>query len=132
VNYDLAYFYGTDLSCEAEEAVICRMRNALDGSLRDMGQVRNQARVHLWFDSKFGEPYLPLSSAAQALERFAPPLFAVGARHEADVRLHVEAPFGVTDLFALRLRPNRPIIGFERIVAGVIARWPELVLDPGI
>ncbi len=130
-DYDLAYFDGADLSSEAEDVVIHRVRAAFDEPLRCMIQVRNQARVHLWFEGKFGEPYTPLSSTAQALERFASPLFAVGVRLESDGRLHLEAPFGLADLFALHLRPNpqRRITGFARIAAGVTQRWPELVVD---
>jgi hypothetical protein len=48
----------------------------------------------------------PLSSAAEALERFASPTFAVGVRLESDDRLHIDAPFGLADVFALCLRPN--------------------------
>jgi uncharacterized protein len=105
-NYDLAYFDASDLSYEAEDAVIRRVRAAFDEPLRSIVEVRNQARVHLWFEAKFGEVYGPLSSTAEALERFASPTFAVGVRLESDDRLHIEAPFGLADLFALRLRSN--------------------------
>jgi uncharacterized protein len=70
-DYDLAYFDGTDLSYAAEDMVIRRVAAAFNEPLRRVVQVRNQARVHLWFDAKFGEPYTPLSSTAEALERFA-------------------------------------------------------------
>ena len=93
--------------------------------------VRNQARVHLWFEGKFGEPYGPLSCTAEALERFASATFAVGVRLEPNNRLHIEAPFGLADLFALRLRPNplRKTVGFSRASADVLRRWPEVVID---
>jgi uncharacterized protein len=130
-DYDLAYFDTSDLSYEAEDAVIRRVKAAFDEPLRSMIEVRNQARVHLWFPAKFGEPYRPLSCTAQALERFASPTFAVGVRLEPDDRLHIEAPFGLADLFALRLRPNprRKTVGFARTAADVQRRWPELVID---
>ena len=132
-DYDLAYFDGADLSYAAEDMVIRKMAAAFNEPLRRMVQVRNQARVHLWFDAKFGEPYTPLSSTAEALERFASPLFAVGVRLEPDARLHIEAPFGLTDLFELRLRPNPRlrVTNFARIAGEVARRWPELVLDCG-
>lgn len=63
--------------------------------------MRNQARVHLWFPGKFGEPYEPLTSSSEALERFVSPVFAVTVRLEADDRLMICAPFGLQDLFAL-------------------------------
>jgi len=133
-DYDLAYFDASDLSYEAEDAVIRRARAAFDEPLRSMVQVRNQARVHLWFEAKFGEPYGPLSCAAEALERFTSATFAVGIRLEADDRLHIEAPFGLADLFVLRLRPNprRKTIHFARTSVDVRRRWPEIVIDNGL
>src|SRR5713101_6067876 len=85
-DYDLAYFNGSDLSYEAEDAVIRRVRAAFDEPLKSAVEVRNQARVHLWFEAKFGEAYEPLSCTAEALERFTSPTFAVGVRLEPDER----------------------------------------------
>jgi uncharacterized protein len=132
-DYDLAYFDSADLSYEAEDRVIRRVAAAFNEPLRHLVQVRNQARVHLWFEAKFGESYAPLCAAAEALERFASPLFAVGVRLEPAGRLHIEAPFGLADLFALRLRPNarRRVPDFARIAAAVAGRWPELIVDYG-
>jgi len=130
-DYDLAYFDESNLSYEAEDAVIHRVKTAFAEPLRSMVEVRNQARVHLWFEAKFGEPYGPLSCTAQALERFTSATFAVGVRFEPDDRLHIEAPFGLADLFAFRLRPNlrRKTVHFARTAAAVRRRWPELVID---
>jgi hypothetical protein len=130
-DYDLGYFDASDLSYEAEDAVIRRVKTAFCEPLRSMVEVRNQARVHLWFEEKFGEPYAPLSCTAEALERFASATFAVGVRIEPDNRVHIEAPFGLADLFALRLVPNprRKTVGFDRAAADVRRRWPEVVID---
>ena len=59
-DYDLGYFDASNLSYEAEDAVIRRVKAAFDEPLRSMVEVRNQARVHLWFEAKFGEAYGPL------------------------------------------------------------------------
>jgi uncharacterized protein len=130
-DYDLGYFDASDLSYEAEDAVIRRVKAAFDEPLRSMVEVRNQARVHLWFEAKFGEAYEPLSSTAEALERFASATFAVGVRLDPDEQLYIEAPFGLADLFALRLRPNpcRKTVGFARASADVRRRWPEVVIE---
>jgi uncharacterized protein len=130
-DYDLAYFDASDISYGAEDAVIRRVEAAFDEPLRSMVEVRNQARVHLWFEAKFGERYTPLSCTAEALERFASATFAVGVRLELDDRLHIEAPFGLADLFALSLVPNprRKTIHFARTSADVRRRWPELLID---
>jgi hypothetical protein len=127
-DYDVGYFDASDTSYEAEDVVIRRVATAFEPPLRDLVEVRNQARVHLWFEGKFGEPYAPLRETAEALERFVSATFAVGVRLEADDRLTVVAPFGLEDLFALRLRPNpiRQTNGFRRTAASAVARWPEL------
>src|SRR5580704_15158052 len=132
-DYDIGYFDASDLSYEAEDTVIRRAKTAFDEPLRSMVEVRNQARVHIWFEAKFGEVYGTLSSTAEALEHFASATFAVGVRLESDDRQYIEAPFGLADLFALRLRPNprRKTVGFARTAADVRRRWPEVVVDNG-
>ena len=93
-DYDLAYFDNSDLSYEAEDQVIRSMAASLPEPLRSRVEVRNQARVRLWFENRFKEPYSPLSRTAEALERFASATFSVGVRLEADDHLYIEAPFG--------------------------------------
>jgi hypothetical protein len=131
-DYDLGYFDASDISYEAEDAVIRRVAGAFAPPLSELVEVRNQARVHVWFEGKFGEAYTPLRSTAEAIERFVSPLFAVGVRLRRDGGLSILAPFGLEDLFALRLRPNpmRPIAEFERKVSPLRRRWPELRIEP--
>jgi hypothetical protein len=133
-DYDLGYFDPSDISYEAEDAVIRRVAAAFDEPLRSVVEVRNQARVHVWFEGHFGEPYTPLSCTAEALEGFVSPMFAVGVRLKRDDRLHIAAPFGLADLFALRLRPNprRFSANFSQVAAGVTRRWPEVTVEGAI
>ncbi|HEY9219633.1 MAG TPA: nucleotidyltransferase family protein [Phenylobacterium sp.] len=129
-DYDLGYHDPSDVSYEAEDEVIRRVAAAFEPPLRELVEVRNQARVHLWFEGKFGEPYTALSCSAEALARFTSTTFAVGARLSADGRMEIIAPFGLEDLFALRLRPNptRKTTGFRRTAEAATARWPELTI----
>lgn len=133
-DYDLAYFDGSDLSYEAEDVVIKRVAAVFDEPFRSQVEVRNQARVHLWFQNRFGEPYAPLHSTDEALERFVAPTFAVGVRLEADDSLSMAAPFGLDDVFAMTIRPNpnRPVAkGWAKAIDSARARWPELtVIEP--
>lgn len=132
-DYDLGYF-DPDVSWDAEDVVIKRVAAAFDQPFRDMVEVRNQARVHLWFEGKFGEPYEALAGTDEALARFVAPAFAVGVRLEADDAISVAAPFGLEDVFSLTLRPNprRGLArGWDRVVANARARWPELtIIEP--
>ena len=129
-DYDLGYFDASDTSYEAEDVVIRQVAAVFEPPFQEMVEVRNQARVHLWFEQKFGEPYEPLTSSAQALSRFTSTVFAVGVRLEDDDRLTVHAPFGLEDLFAMRLRPNpsRATGGFLRTAQAAQRRWPELAI----
>jgi hypothetical protein len=129
-DYDVGYF-DPDTSWDAEDVWIKRVAAAFPPSLSERVEIRNQARVHLWFEGKFGEPYAPLTHSAEALERFVCPAFAVGVRLEPDDRISVFAPFGLEDVFALRLRPNpaRPRAeGWTRVTRSAKARWPEATI----
>lgn len=131
-DYDLAY-YDPDTSYGAEDVFIKRAAAAYPPPFDALVEVRNQARVHLWFNDHFktDESYPPLADSAEALTRFLAPAFAVGARLEVDDRLTIEAPFGLDDLFALRLTPNphRPKgAGWDKVVASAKARWPEITV----
>jgi hypothetical protein len=133
-DFDLFYFDGSDLSYEAEDVVVRRAAAVFPTDVSPLVEVRNQARVHLWFEDHFGEPYAPLSSADEAIGRFVAPAFAVGVRLEADDRIDISAPFGLDDVFALRLRPNphRPLsTAYVKITASARARWPEATVEGG-
>lgn len=132
-DYDLGYF-DPDTSWDAEDVVIKRVASAFEAPFSDMVEVRNQARVHLWFKDRFGEEdYAPLTCTDDAPARFVAPCFAVGVRLEADDSLSVIAPFGLEDVFSLTVRPNptRPRAGgWDKTIANARGRWPELkVID---
>jgi hypothetical protein len=130
-DYDLGYF-DPDTSWDAEDVVIKQVAAAFDPPFRDIVEVRNQARVHIWFPDRFGEPYEALPDTDTALGRFVAPCFAVGVRLEADDTISVAAPFGLEDMFAMTLRPNpnRPLArGWDKAVASAKERWPELRVE---
>lgn len=69
-DYDLVYFDASDLSWEAEDVVIQAGR----GIFADMPvevQIRNQARVHLWYKENFGCPYPQLKSSEAAINAWS-------------------------------------------------------------
>ena len=132
-DYDVGY-YDPDTRWDAEDVIIKRVAAAFEEPFRSTVEVRNQARVPIWFPAHFGEPYDPLSGTDEALERFVAPAFAVGVRLEADDAISVAAPLGLDDIFALTLRPN-PHRGvardWPRVVERARARWPELtIIEP--
>lgn len=131
-DIDVIYFDDTDLSYEGEDTVIRRV-GALMCDAPVPVEIRNQARVHLWFGEKFGFDVAPLKSSAEALTRYASRTHAVAVALEDDRHLRIEAPFGLDDLFAFRVTPNR--LGKSRqahIEKGERARrvWPEVEVMP--
>src|SRR5262249_14352256 len=107
-DYDLIYFDDSDLSWEAEDRVVQRVGRHIR-NLSAPVEVRNQARVHIWFKNRFGADYSPLRCADEALSRYAAVVHAIGVRLERDDRLDILAPFGLDDLFNMVIRPNQVI-----------------------
>ncbi len=104
-DYDVFYFEESDLSWEAEDKWIKRIAEAT----ADLGievEVRNQARVHLWYEEKFGAAYPPLKSAFEGIDRFLHSSCAVGLYPGTDGVPCVYAPFGLQDIFDMVLRAN--------------------------
>ncbi|WP_298162611.1 nucleotidyltransferase family protein [Brevundimonas sp.] len=127
-DFDLGYF-DPDTSWDAEDVVIKRVAAAFDEPFRSDVEVRNQARVHLWFMDRFGEDYEPLPDTDAALARFVAPAFAIGVRLDDDDMISVAAPFGLQDVFGMVIRPNPnrpPAKGWDKVVASARSRWPEL------
>lgn len=131
-DYDLIYFDGEDLSRETEIVTASRLHSSLP-TLAGLVEVSNQARVHLWFEDYFGVSYAPLSSADEAITRYASGTHAVGVRLTEDDRLDCFAPFGLDDIFNMIVRPNYALPNkatHERKAARAKALWPELTVIP--
>ncbi|MEM9147954.1 MAG: nucleotidyltransferase family protein [Pseudomonadota bacterium] len=129
-DLDIAYF-DPDLSYAAEDREIQRAQQAFPD--RPPVELRNQARVHLWYRSKFGAEFAPLASTDEGLARYLSPAQAVGVRLDADGDLDIAAPFGLEPLFAMRLEPNPGCPGVENFptkAAQLKALWPELSVPP--
>ncbi len=127
------FYYDPDTSWDAEDAVIQRLAERF-AHLPLPVQVRNQARVHLWFPQKFGvTDFAPLTSSGEMLGRYASKTHAVGARLEADGRMTVLAPFGLDDIFSFRIVPN-PVLpnrpAHEAKGARAKSVWPEITVVP--
>ena len=131
-DYDLIYYDALDPSWGAEDAVIKRIAAATRDCVGPV-EVRNQARVHLWFPSRFGIAYPQLAAADEALCNYSSIAYAVGVRLEDDGRLDTVAPFGLDDMFAMVIRPNRRLNNaatHEAKGQRVKAVWPELIVEP--
>jgi hypothetical protein len=129
-DYDVFYF-DTDLSYEAEDAVIRRAERLFE----DLGvnvEVKNQARVHLWYGQRFGRPYPQLHTAKQGVDRYLVAGTCIGLEIASG---EVYAPYGLADVEQGILRIN-PVHAepelFAKKARSYQARWPWLrIVEPG-
>lgn len=124
------FYFDPDLSYEAEDRAIRTVTKAFPPN--PPIELRNQARVHLWYPQRFGEDYPQLTSSAQAIDLFASRTHCVGIR-QIGMELEVYAPYGLDDIFSFRLTPN-PVLNnratHEAKAQRQMALWPELRFVP--
>ena len=129
-DYDVFYF-DPDTSWEAEDAVIRRVAELCQGLPASI-EVRNQARVHLWYAERFGVPATPFTSARDGVDHFASTTCCVGVTNGPG-GFEIYAPYGLTDVLAGHMRPNplrAPREVYETKVREYRERWPFLAADP--
>lgn len=122
IDYDINYFDASDQSWEAEDRAIRRSAEAFvdfDATV----EVRNEARVHLWYEEKFGTACPPYRSTPHAISTFPNCSSCFGVR-PGDGRLDVFAPYGFTDLFSMTTRPN-PVLAPAQVYEAKTRRWQE-------
>ncbi|CVI64251.1 MULTISPECIES: nucleotidyltransferase family protein [Agrobacterium] len=126
-DVDIIYFDPHDLTETGEAEHATRIRSILT-DLPVRIDVKNEARVHIWYENKFGHRIVPYSSSTDAIESFPTTATAIGLRPERG-RLQINAPFGLNDLMTGIVRPNKRQISQEIYKAKVerwIAIWSDL------
>jgi uncharacterized protein len=101
----------------------------LQSRLKNLGvkiELRNQARVHLWYPQKHGLPYPALRSSADGIDRFLTRNTQVGIRRTPDGH-DVYAPHEFDDIANLIVRPN-PGPNFSQADYEAKKLWPELTV----
>lgn len=125
-DYDI-FCFDPDTSWEAEDEAIRRCGDFF-ANLDVEIELRNQARVHLWYEEKFGAAYPPLHSSCEGIDRFLAPASMVGLLPDGTLY----APCGLSDIEAMTIRPNR-VANFNagryaEKAARWKAMWPELTV----
>lgn len=123
-DYDL-FYYDPDTSWESEDAAIRRAANLF----ADLGvevELRDQARVHLWYPQRFGKVIQPLESSKDGIAGFLVRCTCVGLSATGEV----VAPYGLEELAAGILSPNPRTDNpaqYRVKVDSYRARWPWLI-----
>ena len=132
-DVDVAWFDAGDTTPERDAALLARLRT-IDAATP--WEVVNQAGVHRWFERCFGHAVAPLASLEDAVASWPEFATAVGIRLDHDDTLHVIAPHGLDDLFAMVVRRNparASVETYRRRVAEkrYAQRWPKVRVVAG-
>lgn len=131
-DFDLVYFDAEDPSYAAEDEYIRRARSMF----RDLPaplEIRNEARVHLWYADRFGKEIDPYPSLDAAIASWPTTATSIGVRRSADGTLVTYAPFGLEDVMGMIVRPNKALVTrevYESKVTRWATCWPRLTITP--
>jgi uncharacterized protein len=130
-DYDIFYF-DPDISWQAEDAIIHKLQDSLAARGVKI-EVRNQARVHLWYPQKHGVPYLALQSSIEAIDRFLTKNTQFGIRRRQG-GYDLYAPDGFDDVVRMIVRPNPgpnfSAVSYDAKTARWKKLWPEITVLP--
>jgi len=130
-DIDFVYYDNFDLSFQAENVAIERITRMIEPCEIKL-DIKNQARVHLWYKDYFGYEIAPYDSIECAINTWPTTATSVGVRLE-DGELKVYVPFGLDDLFGMVVRANKAQITEEIYLQKVqkwCGKWPGLTIIP--
>lgn len=125
-DYDIVY-YDEDVSYEKEDIVIKRLEDKfkdLDVSV----DIKNQARVHIWYYEKHGVKREPYTSVEDAIACWGAIITCIGVRLE-NGKLVVCAPYGLNDIFGMVIRPVKRKFTkelYDKRADRWMKKWPGL------
>ena len=95
--------------------------------------VVNQAYVHVWYKKDDGNAIDQYSSLFDALSGWVETSTAIAVRLQQSGQLEWIAPFGLNDLFELKLRWNPRLVSYATFVQRIeskrfLQRWDKLVI----
>ena len=129
-DYDIVYF-DEDLSYEKEDKIIKEVFELLK-DLNVKLDIKNQARVHLWYGKKFGHEIDANRSVEEAISKWGTTVTCIGVRL-VNGKLITFAPYGLNDLFSLIIRPNKANFikeDYDKKTKKWKSKWPNLTIIP--
>ena len=125
-DFDIVY-YDKDITYEKEDIIIKRLTKKIN-KLNIKTDIKNQARVHLWYYEKYGIKRIPYTSVEDAISKFGTTITCIGVRLEQN-KLIVYAPYGLNDIFKMILRPVKIEFTkehYDEKTNNWMNKWPKL------
>lgn len=101
-DFDIVY-YDNDESYESEDIIIKDLTKRLENVNVEF-DIKNQSRVYLWYNEKYGTNREKYKSAEDAISSWGATVTCVGVRFENN-KLKVCCPYGLNDIFSMIIRP---------------------------
>ncbi|WP_332238836.1 nucleotidyltransferase family protein [Sporolactobacillus sp. KGMB 08714] len=129
-DVDVVYFddKNTAIENEVKRLLIERL-----GKFPFKLDVKNEARVHLWYKQKFGFPIEPYTSLENAIDSWPTTATSLGIRREKKDFYVIYAPYQLDDLFSMVIRPNKKMITkeiYEKKAEKWQGKWDKLTIIP--
>lgn len=136
-NFDLMYgisdvdivYFDNDLSFEAEDRVIKKIEQQFEHLPVEI-DIKNQARVHLWYKDYYGYELAPYDSLESAINTWPTTTTSIGIRI-CDGVFIVYAPYGLNDMFGQIIRANKTQITKDTYLKKCekwCSKWPNLTI----
>jgi uncharacterized protein len=131
-DVDVVFFDPSDLTPEHEHA----LEHILAGREPTIDwDVKNQARVHHWYEARFGQPAEPLTSTTDGVATWPETATAVAVRLRDDGGIDITAPHGLDDLLDGIWRRNSRRVTDAEYAARLTrkqphVRWPGVTVVP--
>lgn len=125
---DVIYYDGQERNNHVQQ----RLKQKLEDLFpQQQWDVVNQALVHTWYRKENGEQIQLLPSIEHALSLWPETATAIALRLNSSGELELIAPFGLQDLFELRLRWNPALVSYTTFKNRVeskkwLQQWPRL------
>lgn len=130
-DIDIAYFDSQNTSQEQDNKYQAQLEKLDPNS---PWEVTNQAGVHLWYESYFGYAVEPLTSLEKAATTWPEFTTCVAIYLNKTDEVQVIAPYGLDDLFEMRIRRNpkrvsKEVFAERLITKNYAQRWPKVQIS---
>jgi hypothetical protein len=131
-DIDVVYFDDQVLDDEHDMVWQAKLRDAMPELT---WEVVNQAHVHRWLNANSQLNIAAFQNLEQGIASWPETATCVAVFLDSNEQIQIIAPFGLADLFELKLRPNSNRISdavFKQRLheKKFLQRWPQLKLDP--
>ena len=129
-DIDILYWDDKDLSWESENNYINTLSEIFPNTKIPF-DVKNIARIHLWYEERFGIPKTEYFSVQESISTW-PVIGACLAMRIQDGKLEFIAPHGFQDMFSLLVRPNKILVNkdiYENKATKWKEQWPMLTVE---